>query len=255
MYRYDISGGSWDSIGLVPDTNVSKLAINGNNLFAGTRDKGVFRSIDGGITWSSANGLADTNIAAIAASGSNVSVGTQDSGVYVSIDNGLNWTKKPGANLELDSAFINAVVMNSSYLFTCGGTFNGVYYSTTLGQRWTHSGPANIFVSLLVSNNNLYAGSNGYGSFISSDNGLTWLPLSSPTRVFAFATSGNYLFYGSKGGISYSANNGKSYSSAGYGITIVGVNNLNKLAIIGNNVFAVGPPNGIFQTTLPTSLP
>jgi hypothetical protein len=255
VYRFNTSGGSWDSIGLVPDANVLSFAVNGNILFAGTSDKGIFRSPDGGATWSSVNGLTDTNITSIAASGNDVCAGTPDSGVYVSVDNGLNWNKKPGTALQLDSMSINGVAMNSSYMFASGSTFNGIYFSTNLGQWWTNSGPAYLLGALYANNGNLYAGTNGNGSFLSKDNGSTWTPLNSPTRVYGFVSNGNYLFYGSRSSLLFSANGGNSFSTAGFGYSFVGIRMARQLAVIANSVFAVCAPNGVFQTTLPTSLP
>ena len=64
------------------------LAINGNNIFAGTQGNGVYLSSNNGNSWA-AMGLTGYVVKAIAISGNNIFAGTdQGGGVFLFTNNG-----------------------------------------------------------------------------------------------------------------------------------------------------------------------
>ncbi|MCL5738691.1 MAG: hypothetical protein M1303_08670, partial [Bacteroidetes bacterium] len=70
---------------------VNALAISDTDLFAGTEDGGVFRSMNNGASWTASNnGLRATSVNAFVVSGTNLFAGT-DSGVFLSTNNGTSW--------------------------------------------------------------------------------------------------------------------------------------------------------------------
>ena len=68
------------------------LTINGENIFAGTFDDGIFLSTDNGLNWTEVNnGLDGKEVRSFAISGNKIFAGTR-SGLFTSSDNGANWT-------------------------------------------------------------------------------------------------------------------------------------------------------------------
>lgn len=89
LYRSIDGGEDWTQVGL-SDFEVTELAAEGDDLYAGTLGHGVYRSADRGTTWSAA-GLSGENIRGLVASPSGVVyAGTFDGEIYVSSD--TSWT-------------------------------------------------------------------------------------------------------------------------------------------------------------------
>ena len=68
---------------------VKSLLLNDTNLFAGTENKGIYFSTNGGENWVF-NGLAGKTINTFATLGINIYAGT-NRGIYLSTNNGSNW--------------------------------------------------------------------------------------------------------------------------------------------------------------------
>lgn len=91
VYLSTNNGNSWTAInnGLT-DTIVNTIAINGNDIYAGS-NKGIFISKNKGNSWSAINnGLPIVNINAITVKGSFIIAGTANQ-IFVSNDKGNNW--------------------------------------------------------------------------------------------------------------------------------------------------------------------
>ena len=69
--------------------------VSPSTLYAGTRDNGIFKSVDGAATWTAAsNGLTETRVFAIAVdpkTPSTLYAGTNGSGVFKSTDGAATW--------------------------------------------------------------------------------------------------------------------------------------------------------------------
>jgi photosystem II stability/assembly factor-like uncharacterized protein len=142
IYHSIDNGTSWTAVntGLPDYPTVSALAVQGNNIFAGTRS-GVYRSLDNGAFWDSVNvGLPNNpDVTALIAKGNILFAGINqtDRNVYRSSDNGTIWT--PTA------------------LVGRGGT-----------------GFADGTITLVVSGDSLFAGDPYIGVLCSGDNGVSW---------------------------------------------------------------------------------
>jgi ligand-binding sensor domain-containing protein len=87
--------------------HVRSLAINSKGeIFAGTKDKGIFRSSNNGQTWSEVNkGLKKKSVLSLAiAFNDHIYAGVEGKGIFRSTDNGESWTEfssgiKNGANV------------------------------------------------------------------------------------------------------------------------------------------------------------
>jgi hypothetical protein len=128
-----------------------------------------------------------------------------------------------------------SLAVSGSNIFA-GTDYFGVYVSTNNGQEWMQT-PLNsqrVF-SLAVSGFNIFAGAYGSGVYVSTNEGLTWTQTSlTATEVRSMAVDGPNVY----AGVHYSG----VYHSTNYGLTWTqtSLNNLtvNSLAANGSNVFA-----------------
>ena len=100
------------------------------------------------------------------------------------------------------------------------------------------SGPSGGKINCLTKySSNILAGTDG-GIYVSSNNGLTWMQLvGSPAFVTCIAVNGTDIFAGSFGyGVFLSANNGNSWTAVNNGFSPNGY--VNALGFAGNNIIA-----------------
>lgn len=82
--------GSWSVESTLGGEDVRCLAADDGAVFAGTRDRGVFRSDDNGRTWAAA-GLNGQRVRSLAAGGGAVYAGTREPRIHVSVQGGRGW--------------------------------------------------------------------------------------------------------------------------------------------------------------------
>ena len=92
-----LSGAQWVQVGQPKGGWITDLSVKGPNLYASTRQGGIFLSTDNGDSWTAINsGLPKkTDFQAIAVSGENLFAGTVGRGVFRSTNNGTSWTALP----------------------------------------------------------------------------------------------------------------------------------------------------------------
>ena len=134
------NGKSWKSAGLNRN-GVMALAVSGTDLYAGTANGAVYRSIDSGASWALASdGLSTPSIncvGSIAVSGNMIFVGTDYGGVFCSTDRGASWT---AFNTGLTGTIVYDLAVLDSNLFA--GTDNGLFrrsLSESIGVSDFHS--------------------------------------------------------------------------------------------------------------------
>ncbi|WP_304129941.1 T9SS type A sorting domain-containing protein [Ignavibacterium album] len=98
------------------------------------------------------------------------------------------------------------------------------FFCALTKAQWVQTGLTSVRINtIVVSNNNLFAGTNGSGIYTSTNNGLNWSAVNNGltnTFVRALLVNGTYLFAGTYGGSVFrSTDNGASWSTAGNGIT------------------------------------
>jgi hypothetical protein len=288
VYLSSDYGASWAKVsnGLIGSyaNYVTSLAVNGNYIFAGTRD-GVYRSTNNGTSWDTANTGMRSSTYVIAlivipngTNGTTIIAGTEQ-GTYLSNNNGNNWTyisTNTGLPYEYIDAF--AAIPNGK-----GGTnlfagsqndeisLSGLFLSTDNGNNWSRISiglPEISCVSALcVTGTNIVAGlfggsvvgygNSGKGIFLSTDNGSNWncTGLPSTDNVTSFAISAENLFAGTKGdGIFISTNNGVSWTNTGNLLNDQGftfITYVSSICVSGTNLLA-GTDNyngGVYLST------
>jgi photosystem II stability/assembly factor-like uncharacterized protein len=121
LYRSDDYGATWtDMTESAPNTNITRLAVVGGDLFAGT-DVGMYRSSDNGESWTEINTGLPTipityHVTSIVSRGENLFISASSFGVYVSHNRGDSWT---AINDGLKNLNITAIGVQEPWLY-CG---------------------------------------------------------------------------------------------------------------------------------------
>lgn len=104
------------------------------------------------------------------------------------------------------------------------------------------------FQCFAVNGTTLFAGTDYYGIFRSTDNGTTWTPVDSgltDLHIGSLAVSGTNIFAGTWGGVFLSTNNGPSWMAVNSGLINAGTS---ALAVSGTDLFAA-TGGGVFRST------
>jgi hypothetical protein len=271
--------GPTSQINNLNNYSVSSLCVNGNNIFAGTGNNGLFLSANYGLSWIllSTNFFAKyseptthylafyRSINSIINNGNNLFVGIgfgPFGGVFLSTDNGSTWNERDSGLIYQNSSWesfipcINCFANIGNNLFA--GTNNGVYLSSDNGINWkpANANMQNQVVRLAVIGNDLFAGTTGEGVFLSTNNGNSWTAVNSGltnSNIYGLASIGTNLFAGafqspgdSTGGIFLSTNKGISWKNTlNTGLTS---KLIDVLFANGNNLYA-GTNSGLFRST------
>jgi len=258
VYLSTNNGASWTAVDSDLTPTVNALAVSDNAIFAGTANLGIYRSTNNGTSWTAVDsGITDSAyVFSLAVSGNNIFAGTSN-GVFLSTNNGTSW-KAVDSGLP-SFTYVNALAVSGNTIFA--GMSTGIFVSTNKGTSWTaiDAGLTETYIlSLAASGDTIFAGSDGNGVFLSTNNGAHWSAVGLPIAdVRSLAVSGGTIFAGSDFGVSFSINNGASWSvvdsvngvswSAGDSMLINTW--VNALAVSDNSIFAGTFGEGIFRST------
>ena len=180
---------------------IQSILISGTTLFVGTRYGGGFRSSDHGRTWSvaiSTHGPSEYWVRSLRQFGANIFAGLGSYLVQRSTDNGVSWNPLLGGPND-----VWCFAADGGNLFA-GGRY-GITRSSNDGISWTKAdtGAGWSIAALAVVGEKIFAGSQGNGVFVSTNNGSRWNKIDSGLTdlvIDCFAVSGNNLFAGTMGG-------------------------------------------------------
>lgn len=169
----------------------SVLTTSAGTVLVGTA-KGIYRSTTNGDSWTKVAGPSelqgDTTVSAFTKSGATLYAATNSNQIFPtkarllrSTDDGLTWSK---GSSPIDSVSVYKIVAMPNGTVVAR-TSNGVRATTNVGDSWSTLGfYNNSIVDVAVSPDGvLYAcfnDNNEEGFFRSTDNGLSWLKMSSP---------------------------------------------------------------------------
>ncbi len=198
-------GENWTTLPL--NETVLSLLHQQGALYAGTLEKGLFFSTDGGASWTPANQpLNAGSVYHLIATASTIVAGTAG-GVFLSADGGRNWVR---ANAPMAEQSVTAFLLTENRLYA-GTSSSGLFFSDDGGANWTpacaplHDQNVRVLTALA---GRIYAGTNQgvYWTFAADGqnwsalqtglgnlhvNDLGYLPVSN--RFFAATDNGVYL--------------------------------------------------------------
>ncbi len=188
-------GTTW--IRTLNNQTVYSIIINGDYIFAGTEQHGIYRSVNNGLNWLQ-TALNNQQVRSFAVSGNNIFAGTYYNGVFLSTNNGDTWVQTA-----LNNQDVLSLVIKGNNIFA-GTEFNGIYLSTNNGTSWTRAG---IFYgqgtrSLVISGNNIFASAESYqsGVYLSQNNGSIWIQKNQgflfSQSVLSLLIKSDYIFAG-----------------------------------------------------------
>lgn len=200
-----------------------------NTVYAGTLERGVYKSTDAGAKWTATGGAlsAETVYGVATANCAVVYATTWGKGVYKSTDGGASWNP---ANSGLNglAAFLYSIALdraNANTLYL--GTADGVYKSTDGGGRWASAGLAGKYVfGVSVDPKQsqtvyaaLWTSSGDVTIYKTSDGGESWQPLGlSGVTVYIVQvdpSNSNHLLAATANGLYRSINNGINWTRIG----------------------------------------
>jgi photosystem II stability/assembly factor-like uncharacterized protein len=213
IYRSIDTGIAWI---LVPGSPAESIvAINAyDHIFAGTRNEGVFRSIDDGASWTQLNNGLDNNLISSFAINQAGDIFAGSVGrMFRSTDNGDTWA--PVGDTVLNSLVSSLAVDPAGQIFA--GTWgDGLLRSTDDGDTWEVVGtPIREIKAISAYPRDILFAETEYGLFRSTSNGDSWNLLEFNCRIVAvspdgnlYATSNNYA----ERGLWRSTDNGDSWN-------------------------------------------
>lgn len=200
FYLSTDGGTTWNAItpiGIPADIPIWSIVMIDTTFFAGTTGD-IYKSSDNCNTWNEVNsGIpVDARITSIVASGDAIFAGSASNGVFITTNGGASWTE---INSGLTDTHISQLVAMDTKLLAV--TLDGVFESNNDGMSWAVgiSGLENINCIVVV-NDQLLAGTDDNGVYLSFDGGVTWTSFSSGipgnTRVWSLAVSSDGIFAG-----------------------------------------------------------
>ena len=236
-------GLTWNSrTGDLNAAQIVSLAANGNYVFAGTDNNGMFRYDKNSGNWSEINmGLDALNakrVDDILILNGKLVIAT-GGGIYASFDWGENWyrTFDPGINLSTQ-----VLTENNGVLVTAVNTV-GLFQSNDAGETWIKKNNSGLsvntsYASILFNDSFIVLSTHDADLFISEDMGDNWTRISIPSG-FNFTYDLDY-----KEGVLYAATNNGLKVSEDLGQSWAAYNSdsrlLTDIEFDGDNLYAVG---------------
>jgi len=189
VYRSSDGGSNWTAKNnnIPAGTGINSLAVNVNDVYAGTTANTVLKSTNSGDSWTQiyAN---DSAVIKLFTNNNIIFVSTQV-GIFASTNNGTSFNiKNAGLNTPTEHAHSFYADGNRLYI----GTDYSIYYSTNGGNFWIDV-VNNVFsnppYTVAASSPYVFAGASNNAFYVSADNGSTWFTRSEGLPYNAKITS------------------------------------------------------------------
>lgn len=165
------AGANWSETGF-SQFNTSSMSISlteNNEIYAGTWDKGVYKTNIENFDWVKVEEIPDNQIIwSVLSKDSSIIIGGY--GIYYSNDLGTNWARVDSFDHEIYSL---AATNAESFI---AGSDGRLYKSEDQGESWrlVFDETYNYFKDIIVKGNFIYASSRGQGIYVSIDDGENW---------------------------------------------------------------------------------
>jgi len=260
VYKSTDAGKTWKRMGLELTQHISRIVIHPKDpnivyvaaqgaLYSKSKERGIYRSVDGGITWKNVLYVDEkTGCAELSMDMNNPSIvyaamwehgrlpwkvisGGAGSGLYKSTDAGEHWEKmKEGLPKEMGKMSIAVCRSNSEKIYALIESdfekeAGGLYMSENAGKSWSQVSDdhhliqrAWYYIELFpdpLNENTLYVMS--ASAFRSIDGGKTWEDISGTHgdyhNLWINPTNSNNMIISDDGGSAITFNQGKTWSS------------------------------------------
>jgi photosystem II stability/assembly factor-like uncharacterized protein len=208
--------GQWTRSSGIGNSFIGSLSISGNNMIAAVGAQApdsIFISTDNGNSWSFGSGdtvpLVVTSMVAV---GTDLVVGSNNpGGSYFSTNLGHTWNSNTlnFPNPILTRYGISSLAAIGTTIFAA--TASGAYEQAVPGAAWTPdtvgmvptgTGGLPSALSLFVSGSNFFMGTGEGGAYLSTNDGVSWSPISDGlptsyfdgTTIYRFAAAGTAIF-------------------------------------------------------------
>lgn len=209
VYFSTNNGNSWTDLntGLGLNDDVNALARNGQYLYAGIVQKGVYYHLLGSSTWNqSIAGFHNSpTVNDLLVIGSDIYAAT-DSGLYKSTNNAGSWNLLNNGLPSIICA--NKLIYDTNNNIILAGTNNGIFKSSDYGNSWSISnfgitGTAYIRCFAAI-NDTIFAGTND-NLFATTNQGSNWFPFNNglPSYGVDPLVSFNHMLFAGTGSSIY----------------------------------------------------
>jgi photosystem II stability/assembly factor-like uncharacterized protein len=226
VHRSGDDGRTWYRYGTIPDPVNALAADPAGTIYANTYDA-LYRSNDRSVSWTKVyppQGMSN-DLYKLAVDSNGVLYGSSARGTSVSrsTNGGQTWERLFGLSAVVD--VMRALRVTKSQQILVGG-FYGIWGSVDGGESWTLRTPEEIVPAITAFAEGpggvLYAGSDGYGLFVSRDGGLSWdsLATRAPKPVLDVAVDAAGAIYAATSGgrVLRSSDDGVNWSSFSEGL-------------------------------------
>lgn len=205
FYQSTDDGATWNALaptGIPADAPIWSVEKVNATLYAGLTGA-VYTSIDNGSTWTAlGSGIAaGARITSLVASGDALYAGSTSHGVFKWTNGGTSWM---AINTNLTDKHISQLVALDNQLVAL--TLTGVYLSSNGGASWAADTSGLKKVNCMVTvNDRVIAGTDGNGTFLLDNNGVTWntfnMGMPADARIWSLAINRDGIFAGTSSGI------------------------------------------------------
>jgi photosystem II stability/assembly factor-like uncharacterized protein len=256
VYKTMDGGATWTHLGLKETHHIGRIVVHPTDpnivyvaalgdLWGPNKERGVFRSMDGGATWTQTLTIdADTGVTDIAIDSQSPNIlyaaayqrrrtvfgfsgGGPGSGLYRSTDSGAHWTKMTRglpADGDIGRCGLDIYRRNTNIVYAVveHRTLGGVYRSDDKGQNWARMGDTNprpmYFSQIRVDpNNDLKIWLGGVNIYMSEDGGRNFVQTrfnrvhSDVHAIWINPANSDHLLSGNDGGIWVTLDSGRNW--------------------------------------------
>ncbi len=256
VYKTMDGGATWTHLGLRETHHIGRIVVHPTDpnivyvaalgdLWGPNKERGVFRSMDGGATWTQTLIIdADTGVTDIAIDSQSPNIlyaaayqrrrtvfgfsgGGPGSGMYRSTDSGAHWTKMTRglpANGDIGRCGLDIYRRNTNIVYAVveHRTLGGVYRSDDKGVNWARMGDTNprpmYFSQIRVDpNNDLKIWLGGVNIYMSEDGGRNFVQTrfnrvhSDVHAIWIDPANSDHILSGNDGGIWVTLDSGRNW--------------------------------------------
>jgi ligand-binding sensor domain-containing protein len=233
--------------GLDDSLHVSALQINAaHTIYAGTKNAGVYVSVDSGATWVAANtGLTSLSVVKLLATPTKLYAATSDGKVFSTPQGSISWSDE---SIGLPANAIITALADAGNDTLLLGTTVGVYANIGSGVIWVPAGLNQSITALTFKDGFGYAGTDTAGVFKASFANPVWVAVNTnltDLHIQSLYATGVYVVVGYKGGAKASCNGAKTWRDFNILQYIPNFGDVIGFADITPRIFALTPAGGI----------